>query len=93
MVDATRLCDELGIPHHIVDSREVFQREIVDYLVSGYGQGVTPLPCSQCNRAVEIWANAAVCAGGVGVRSHRHGPLRPHLPKTPKPGATNSAAP
>lgn len=54
MVDATRLCDELGIPHHIVDSREVFQREIVDYLVSGYGQGVTPLPCSQCNRAVKF---------------------------------------
>jgi tRNA-specific 2-thiouridylase len=54
LVDATRLCDELGIPHHIVDSREVFQREIVDYLVSGYGTGVTPLPCSQCNRAVKF---------------------------------------
>jgi tRNA-specific 2-thiouridylase len=54
MVDATRLCDELGIEHHIVDSREVFQREIVDYLVSGYGSGVTPLPCSQCNRAVKF---------------------------------------
>jgi tRNA-specific 2-thiouridylase len=54
MVDATRLCDELGIDHHIVDSRDVFQREIVDYLVSGYGNGVTPLPCSQCNRAVKF---------------------------------------
>ncbi|MBD2258684.1 tRNA 2-thiouridine(34) synthase MnmA [Pseudanabaena sp. FACHB-2040] len=54
MVDATRLCDELGIPHHIVDSREVFQRYIIDYLVSGYQQGVTPLPCSQCNRAVKF---------------------------------------
>lgn len=54
MVDAAQLCEELGIPHHIVDSREVFQREIVDYLVSGYGTGVTPLPCSQCNRAVKF---------------------------------------
>lgn len=54
MVDATRLCDELGIVHHIVDSREIFQRYIVDYLVSGYQQGVTPLPCSQCNRAVKF---------------------------------------
>ena len=54
MVDAAQLCEELGIPHHIVDSREVFQREIVDYLVSGYGSGVTPLPCSQCNRAVKF---------------------------------------
>ena len=54
MVDAARLCEELGIPHHIVDSREVFQANIIDYLVSGYEAGVTPLPCSQCNRAVKF---------------------------------------
>lgn len=54
MVDATRLCDELGIPHHIVDSREIFERYIVNYLVEGYQSGVTPLPCSQCNRAVKF---------------------------------------
>jgi tRNA-specific 2-thiouridylase len=54
MVDAVRLCDELGIPHHLVDSRETFQHYIVDYLVEGYGAGVTPLPCSQCNRTVKF---------------------------------------
>lgn len=54
MVDAAQLCEELGIPHHIVDSRDIFQREIVDYLVTGYGTGMTPLPCSQCNRAVKF---------------------------------------
>lgn len=54
MVDATQLCDDLGIPHHIVDSRDLFQTNIVDYLVSGYEAGVTPLPCSQCNRAVKF---------------------------------------
>ncbi|MGL4882658.1 MAG: tRNA 2-thiouridine(34) synthase MnmA [Waterburya sp.] len=54
MVDAARLCEELKIPHHIVDSRDVFQANIIDYLVSGYEAGVTPLPCSQCNRAVKF---------------------------------------
>jgi tRNA-uridine 2-sulfurtransferase len=54
MVDAARLCEELGIDHHIVDSRDVFQTEIVDYLVSGYAAGITPLPCSQCNKAVKF---------------------------------------
>lgn len=54
MVDAVRLCDDLGIPHHLVDSRDTFQQYIVDYLVSGYGNGVTPLPCSQCNRTVKF---------------------------------------
>ena len=54
MVDAARLCEELKIPHHIVDSRDVFKENIIDYLVNGYESGVTPLPCSQCNRAVKF---------------------------------------
>ncbi len=54
MVDAAMVCEQLGIPHHIVDSREVFQANIVDYLVSGYEVGVTPLPCSQCNKTVKF---------------------------------------
>lgn len=54
MVDAAFICEQLNIPHHIVDSREVFDKYIVDYLVSGYEAGLTPLPCSQCNRAVKF---------------------------------------
>ena len=54
MVDAARLCEELKISHHIVDSRDVFKENIIDYLVNGYESGVTPLPCSQCNRAVKF---------------------------------------
>lgn len=54
MVDAAKVCEQLGVPHHIVDTRDVFQENIVDYLVSGYEQGITPLPCSQCNRAVKF---------------------------------------
>ncbi|MEB3230885.1 MAG: tRNA 2-thiouridine(34) synthase MnmA [Leptolyngbyaceae bacterium] len=54
MVDAAKLCEDLNIPHHIVDSRDLFQTQIVDYLVEGYSTGITPLPCSQCNRAVKF---------------------------------------
>ena len=54
MVDAAMICEQLGIPHHIVDSRDVFQANIVDYLVSGYEAGITPLPCSQCNKTVKF---------------------------------------
>lgn len=54
MVDAAFICEQLGIPHHIVDTRDLFQTNIVDYLVSGYESGVTPLPCSQCNRTVKF---------------------------------------
>jgi tRNA-uridine 2-sulfurtransferase len=54
MIDAAKVCEQLKVPHHVVDSRDVFQENIVDYLVSGYEQGITPLPCSQCNRAVKF---------------------------------------
>ena len=54
MVDAALICEQLGIPHHIVDSRDIFQTNIIDYLVSGYEAGITPLPCSQCNKAVKF---------------------------------------
>lgn len=54
MVDAAQLCEQMGIAHHIVDIRETFQANIIDYLVEGYGAGVTPLPCSQCNKAVKF---------------------------------------
>ncbi|NJL65465.1 MAG: tRNA 2-thiouridine(34) synthase MnmA [Methylacidiphilales bacterium] len=54
MVDAAKLCEQLGVPHHVVDIREVFQKYIVDYLVTGYSAGITPLPCSQCNKSVKF---------------------------------------
>jgi tRNA-specific 2-thiouridylase len=54
MIDAAELCQQLGIPHQIVDIRDLFQANIVDYLVSGYQLGITPLPCSQCNKTVKF---------------------------------------
>lgn len=54
LVDAAQLCEDLDIPHHVVDSRELFASDIVDYLVAGYQKGITPLPCSQCNKTVKF---------------------------------------
>jgi tRNA-uridine 2-sulfurtransferase len=54
MVDAAQLCEQMGIAHHVVDSRESFERHIVNYLVEGYAAGITPLPCSNCNTAVKF---------------------------------------
>jgi tRNA-uridine 2-sulfurtransferase len=54
MIDAAKVCEQLGVPHHIVDIRDVFQTNIVDYLVAGYSTGITPLPCSQCNKTVKF---------------------------------------
>ncbi len=54
MVDAVQVCEQLGIPHHVVDSRQLFEASIINYLVEGYGEGTTPLPCSRCNTTVKF---------------------------------------
>jgi len=54
LVDAATICEQLGVPHHVVDTRDLFEENIINYLVEGYSAGVTPLPCSQCNRAVKF---------------------------------------
>ena len=54
MVDAAHICEQLNTPHYIVDAKELFKKNIIDYLVSGYKSGITPLPCSQCNRSVKF---------------------------------------
>ena len=54
LVDAAGICEQLEVPHHVVDFREHFKAQIVDFLVEGYGSGVTPLPCSRCNREVKF---------------------------------------
>lgn len=54
LVDAAGICEQLQVPHHVVDARERFQEQIVDFLLEGYTDGVTPLPCSRCNRNVKF---------------------------------------
>tara|TARA_Y100001968_G_scaffold326123_1_gene368600 strand:- start:3185 stop:4411 length:1227 start_codon:yes stop_codon:yes gene_type:complete len=54
LIDAAGICEQLEIPHHIIDSRKTFQKEIIQTLIDGYQQGITPSPCSRCNRSVKF---------------------------------------
>ncbi|MDP3510112.1 MAG: tRNA 2-thiouridine(34) synthase MnmA [Candidatus Melainabacteria bacterium] len=53
MVDAARVCEQLGIEHHAVDLREMFKAEIIDQFPQSYARARTPLPCSVCNTLVK----------------------------------------
>ena len=53
MIDAYRVCEQLGIEHHSVDLRELFKHEIIDQFHVSYSQGRTPLPCSLCNTIIK----------------------------------------
>ena len=54
LVDAAGICEQLDIPHHVLDTRSVFEAEIIETLVNGYKVGITPLPCSRCNKTVKF---------------------------------------
>ena len=56
LIDAAAICEQLGIPHHVIDSRKTFEKEIIHGLIEGYKDGITPIPCSRCNRSVKFSA-------------------------------------
>ena len=54
LVDAAGLCEDLGIHHEIIDSREIFEKEVIKKTTESYAKGFTPLPCSMCNKNVKF---------------------------------------
>jgi tRNA-specific 2-thiouridylase len=54
--EAAAAAGHLGIEHHTVDLRDVFQSEIIDYFCSEYSRGRTPNPCVRCNRLIKFGA-------------------------------------
>jgi len=54
LIDAAGLCEDLGINHHIIDSRNLFSKKVIQKTTEGYKAGITPLPCSMCNKNVKF---------------------------------------
>ncbi len=53
---ACRVGDYLGIKVHFLDIGKEFEREVVDYFVQSYKEGLTPNPCVVCNRIIKFGA-------------------------------------
>ncbi len=51
--DARFICDQLGIPHYVVDLSPAFKENVIDMFVSEYLAGNTPNPCVICNRKIK----------------------------------------
>ena len=51
---AQRVADYLGIEMHFLDLGEDFRRDVYDYFVESYKEGLTPNPCVMCNRTIKF---------------------------------------
>lgn len=54
LADAAKVCQDMGIEHHIIDVEDEFKKEVVDYFLKGYENCETPSPCIMCNRTVKF---------------------------------------
>lgn len=51
--DARQVASMLGVPHYVMNFRDIFQEKVIDYFVKEYQLGHTPNPCIACNRYVK----------------------------------------
>lgn len=59
--DAKKVCEKLGIEHHIVNYKEKFKSEVIDNFITNYINGKTPNPCIVCNKELKfglLWQKA-----------------------------------
>lgn len=54
VTDARSVCQKLGIKHYLMDSRERFQKRVVNYFTESYKAGKTPNPCVACNTFIKF---------------------------------------
>ena len=64
--DARDLCLRLGIQHIVSDQRELFKTTIIDYFISEYMSGHTPVPCTLCNNYLK-WPLLRQIADEMGI--------------------------
>jgi len=53
---AARVAHRLGIPHYVIDLREVFSQKVIADFSREYRLGRTPNPCIRCNKYIKFGA-------------------------------------
>ena len=52
--DARRVADKLEIPYYVMNFRDLFEIQVIDYFTEEYLQGRTPNPCIACNKKIKF---------------------------------------
>jgi len=51
---AKHVAQLLNIPHHLIQSRDAFEKGVIDDFIGGYLTGTTPNPCVRCNERIKF---------------------------------------
>jgi len=52
--DAKRVADGLGIPHYVLNFRDIFREKVIANFCEEYREGRTPNPCIRCNQYIKF---------------------------------------
>lgn len=52
--DARRVAEKLKIPFYVFDFEGEYKRKVVEYMIDGYREGITPNPDVMCNREIKF---------------------------------------
>ena len=50
ITDAKRICEQINIPHYILDITKEFKELVINNFIEAYKNGQTPNPCVICNK-------------------------------------------
>lgn len=54
VTDARAVADTLGIPHYVMNFRNIFTEKVINYFTAEYLRGRTPNPCIACNYHIKF---------------------------------------
>ena len=54
--ECKKFCLSQGIEYHVIDVKDAYQKEVLEYFKSEYRSGRTPNPCIRCNRFIKFGA-------------------------------------
>lgn len=52
--DARRVAYKLDIPFYVMNFKDIFKKNVIDYFIDEYMEGRTPNPCIACNKFIKF---------------------------------------
>lgn len=54
--ECRKFCAEQNLPYYVIDVKQAYQKQVLDYFKAEYRAGRTPNPCIRCNQFIKFGA-------------------------------------